>query len=369
MATTITKLPSISRISDRVVRVMGGNPSLYTLSGSCTYLVGSGQDRILIDTGQGFNEWTENLKQALTSEGANVKEVLITHHHADHVGGIPDLVEYVKKVTGQTPRIRKYGPDQIAYSEGVKFDGWLKDGDTISVPGATVRTLYTPGHTKDHVAFYLEEERSIFTGDCVLGEGTAVFTDLSELMTSLRRMKAEQPDRLYPGHGPECLDATAKLQEYISHREERSDQIIEFLEGKRGGSATAMQMVKHIYADYPEQYHTPAEANVLLHLLHLEDTGHVGRSVPKEAQDKGPGGIAFEQIHQMASKAFQRDQEHYEEKAAKAAAGEGADSNSDMKPPSQDAEQEGKAVIMKRILAVKSVQWVRTAKARNASAL
>jgi glyoxylase-like metal-dependent hydrolase (beta-lactamase superfamily II) len=95
----------------------------------------------------------------------------------------------------------------------------------VVTQGASLRAMHTPGHATDHCCFLLEEEAALFTGDNVLGVGSAVITELDSYMTSLQRMVDCQPRRLYPGHGPEVEDGPAKLREYQAHRLARIQQV------------------------------------------------------------------------------------------------------------------------------------------------
>src|SRR5699024_8903171 len=111
----------------------------------------------------------------------------------------------------------------------------------------SVRAHWTPGHSKDHLVLQLLEENSLFSGDCVLGEGTVVFEDLSTYLESLQTILKLQPRKLYPGHGPVVEDPIAKVNEYIEKRLQREREIVQVLTDSQGRWISAMDIFKSIY--------------------------------------------------------------------------------------------------------------------------
>ena len=114
----------------------------------------------------------------------------------------------------------------------------------------------------------------MFTGDNVLGHGTAVFEDLATYLSSLHSMKSQFSGRAYPGHGPVIEDGPARIEEYIRHRAQREEEVLGVLRMEDGGK-TAMEVVKVVYRDVPENLHEPAEKGVVQVLKKLEREGRV----------------------------------------------------------------------------------------------
>ncbi|KAK3984953.1 beta-lactamase-like protein 2 [Cladorrhinum sp. PSN332] len=279
------KLPGIEEVthlSPSLIRILAGNAGKFTLQGTNTYLVGAGPHRILIDTGEGKPSWIAALKRTLTSENATIKHALITHWHGDHTGGIPDLLAAfpntpIYKNSAQNPP--GYDPSQYKYLP-------IADGQVFSVDGAaTLKAVHTPGHTTDHMVLHWQEQDALFTGDNVLGHGTAVFEDLSTYLASLNKMRTLFKGTAYPGHGVEINDGPGKIEEYLRHRQLREDQIVQRLKSNQVGkvnneaagnqSWTLMELVRSIYRDVPETLHPAAAGGLLQILQKLQREGRV----------------------------------------------------------------------------------------------
>ncbi len=266
------RMPDFDIWSDRVSTVLGKNPGPFTGPGTNTYLVGTGKRPILLDTGIGLEVYDPLLEKGLaeTKGGNELQEIVLTHVHQDHIGG----AGRVRARFGDL-KVSKHpwpGKDE-AYNLSLTY---LEDNARIQTDGATLRAIHTPGHAKDHLCYYLEEEKALFTGDLVLGAGTTVVPEegggLIEYMASLRKLLPLDLAVIYPAHGPAIREPYKKLNDYIAHRELRENQI---LDAMKAGIAEIPAMVKRIYTDVPEFLHGAAGNSVLSHLNKLLKEGVV----------------------------------------------------------------------------------------------
>lgn len=228
-------MPSIATLSSRVIRIMGLNPSPMTLQGSNTYLVGTGADRLLIDSGEGVPAYGDLLQKAVGDESTRlgcpvrISTLLLTHWHEDHIGGV-DTVRHL------FPQVRLF-KRQSQYTT-TRVDALCAPPPAeITVEGATLQLLHTPGHTDDHVCAFLKEEGALFTGDTILGTGSSVFSSFKDYMHSLQILKDLQPSLLYAGHGPVVEDGTVRIEETLRHRNLREQQVLQVLRETTLGSA------------------------------------------------------------------------------------------------------------------------------------
>lgn len=365
--------PSVQKLSPRVVNILGMNANGYTLNGTNCYLVGTGKQRILLDTGDAaemrpkegskerlsslnpHTQFIQNLKTALKQEQCCISLIVISHLHLDHFGGCEGLLETFGpdipvamlppprhqlpiwtmqqlEKRGLIPFLER-GPKVFAEGEPFDFEKWMQfrnstpdsaledwgedsrgpvvpwdiagrtrvqmqcdfrfirhhmkfhrawsdptdhsvqgrvlhHGQVLRVEGATLRVVFTPGHSENHLSLVLEEERAIFSGDHVLGYGTTMIAELYDYMASLQAMQRFAPVRLYPGHGAFIADGKGLLDRYYEHRQARERQVVSFLRSMPS-PRTAMQIALALYTSTPKERIAQARNNIEKILLKL----------------------------------------------------------------------------------------------------
>ena len=260
-----------SALSPLVRRIVAPNPGLMTGPGTNTYLVGIDEVAV-IDPGPDDAGHIEAIVGASMRE--RVRWILVTHHHIDHSAGVARL----KRETDA--EIVAFGPPRSAEADWAP-DRKAKDGEVIEGTEWGLEVLHTPGHASDHLCFFLEEERVLFTGDTVLSGTTAVINppdgDMAAYLQSLERLRKRRLTRLCPGHGDVLDEPKAILADYVAHRIARENQILEALSA---GPTKITDLVAKIYVDTPEALHDMAGRSVLAHLQKLKAEGRVsGRDV------------------------------------------------------------------------------------------
>jgi len=251
------------RLSPLVHVVLAPNPGIMTGPGTNTYIVGAGPT-VVIDPAVDDKEYVDEV----TERAGDVTAILITHRHADHVGGAAALAAR----TGAP--VRAFGPDQAGDAE---VDP-ISDGDVIKAGGARLVTLHLPGHAADHLCWWMDGAATLFAGDNVLGEGTAVIAppegNMSDYLRSLHRLLELHIDRIYPGHFRWLDGGREVVRGYIAHRVDRERKVIDAL---LVGQSSVEDIVARAYTDTPKHLHPIAAYSVLAHLEMLEAQGKVER--------------------------------------------------------------------------------------------
>ena len=188
--------------------------------GTNCYIVGSELTRegMVIDPGGD----AEGILRLVKEPGLDIKYIVLTHGHIDHIGAVSEL----KEATGAELAIHpedalylrgKSGPEgMFPQSAGPppEVDRMLQDGDTISVSGLHLQVIHTPGHTPGGIC--LLTDGVLFSGDTLFngGIGRSDFPGGSgpQLLNSIHTRLLVLPDEttVYPGHGPETTIAAER---------------------------------------------------------------------------------------------------------------------------------------------------------------
>jgi len=235
-----------------VARVVAPNPGPYTGPGTNTWIVDAGPVVAVIDPGPDDDRHLAALNRRLA--GRTVGVVLVTHGHPDHL-----------------PLAERFA---LPHRASVRRYPELGDNDIVRVGSTNIAAIYTPGHSADHLSFWIAEARMLFTGDLVLGQGSSMVTypegDVGAYLHSLDRIAELKPMILFPGHWDPVKDAMGKIDEYRRHRLEREAQVLAEL---RRGRGTASDLTGRVYGELDERLMVAAEMTLRAHLRKLVDDG------------------------------------------------------------------------------------------------
>jgi len=279
------------QLTPLIRRVLARNPSPFTFKGTGTYIVGHGKVAV-IDPGPDLADHVEALLGAL--DGETVTHILVTHTHRDH----SPASAAVKRATGA--KTYAYGPHGSGRAEerfgSMSEEGGdrdfvpdieLREGDTVTGSGWSLAAVETPGHTSNHLCFALAEERTLFSGDHVMGWSTSVIAppdgDMAAYIRSLEKLLHREEATYWPTHGPSITAPQPHVAAFIAHRHERSDEIMKAI---AAGDETIPAIVARVYPGLDPRLTAAAGRSVLAHLIELVERGRVMCDGPPSAASR-----------------------------------------------------------------------------------
>ncbi|ERH11791.1 MAG: Zn-dependent hydrolase [halophilic archaeon J07HB67] len=201
-----------------------------------------------------------------TAVAGGLDHVAVTHPHPDHVGAVADYAAE----TDATVWARRGQKGRFRDATGVAPDRTFVGGDRVGPATA----MDTPGHTPDHVAF--QTPAGVAVGDLAVAEGSVAVAapegDVRAYLSSLRRLSARDPPRLFPAHGPAVDDPPAVCRRLIDHRLDRERRIAAAV---TDGARSVDAVVDAAYDKSLDGVRELAVATVEAHLEKLHRAGQV----------------------------------------------------------------------------------------------
>ena len=216
-----------------------------------------------------------NKMDEMIGEGRTFEAILLTHHHADHVGAVNTLSQrYSLPVRAHEETYRRIGAGYLAGEP-------LRDGDRLELGTAPdgsgdwhLKVLHTPGHAVDHLCYIDSRYHAAIVGD-MLSTVSTILIDPPEghmhtYLASLQRLLGTPMNVLFPAHGPPRRDGHALIRRFLRHRQKREDALKAALSGTPRGMD---ELLPQVYSDVSEDVYPIATRSLLAGLIKLEEDG------------------------------------------------------------------------------------------------
>ncbi len=216
------------------------------------------------------------LVDEMVEKGYECEAIIVSHLHPDHFGGETALKNHLLEKFGLDIPISAHKITADSLKGKVVVEKYIDDEKTYRLQDKhgvsfELAALHTPGHARGHLCFYDEELGFLLSSDNVVGLGTVVIAppegNMGDYLDSLERMKNLLGLRFLCGsHGSAVSDAEGKIEEYISHRNKRENQILDLL---NRGFDRLDEIVGKIYLDLDPKLVPLAKKTVEAHLEKL----------------------------------------------------------------------------------------------------
>lgn len=272
----------VTRLSPLTRRLIAGNPSPFTFTGTCSYIVGEGEVAI-IDPGPANEGHLAALLAAVAGE--RVSHIVVTHTHRDHSAGAAALQRKTgAPIVGARAHVAREGaPNGLDAAHDLAYapDAALADGARIAGRGFTLEAIATPGHAANHLCFALLQENALFSGDHVMAWSTSIVAppdgSMADYMASLERLRRREEAIYWPGHGGPVREPQRYVRALAHHRRQREAAILVRLEA---GETGIPEIVARVYAGLSPALIGAASLSTLAHLEDLVARGLVASDRP-----------------------------------------------------------------------------------------
>lgn len=182
-------------------------------------------DAVVVDPGMMRDAEREMVDKFIKGQELNVKHILLTHLHIDHITGARWLADQTgADVCGSAldAQLGRELPEQVAQfhinieTQPLELDRNLSDGDTIPLGDEMIQVLHVPGHSPGGLAFYLSQSGLLISGDTIfngsVGRTDLMGGDMAQLINSIHEKILPLPDEtvIASGHGPTTTIADEK---------------------------------------------------------------------------------------------------------------------------------------------------------------